>query len=368
MNKSLRFVGLDVHKDSITIAVAEEGREPAHVYGEILNDWEILKRALRRLGAKSSLRCCYEAGPCGYGLHRKMKEAKIECVVVAPSLVPVQSGNRVKTDRRDATKLAHFLRSGDLTEIFVPDEEAEALRDLERAREDAKNAERAARHQLGKFLLRHGRDWNGTNWTRNHLDWIRRQKFEHQAQQRVLTDYLKTVEDATERERQLTKDLAELVKDTKLYPLIRALQAFRGIQLITAVTIAAELVDLQRFSSPRQLMAFLGLVPSEHSSGENQRRGRITRAGNGHVRRILIEAAWSYHYQPNMSKAIRKRNEGVAPGVQRLAWKAQKRLHKRLYHLLRKGKSGQKAITAVARELAGFIWAVGQQPAWLAEE
>jgi len=368
MNKSLRFVGLDVHKDSITIAVAEEGREPAHVYGEILNDWEILKRALRRLGAKSSLRCCYEAGPCGYGLHRKMKEAKIECVVVAPSLVPVQSGNRVKTDRRDATKLAHFLRSGDLTEIFVPDEEAEALRDLERAREDAKNAERAARHQLGKFLLRHGRGWNRTNWTRNHLDWIRRQKFEHRAQQRVLTDYLKTVEDATERERQLTKDLAELVKDTKLYPLIRALQAFRGIQLITAVTIAAELVDLQRFSSPRQLMAFLGLVPSEHSSGENQRRGRITRAGNGHVRRILIEAAWSYHYQPNMSKAIRKRNEGVAPGVQRLAWKAQKRLHKRLYHLLRKGKSGQKAITAVARELAGFIWAVGQQPAWLAEE
>ena len=368
MNKSLRFVGLDVHKDSITIAVAEEGREPAHVYGEILNDWEILKRALRRLGAKSSLRCCYEAGPCGYGLHRKMKQAKIECVVVAPSLVPVQSGNRVKTDRRDATKLAHFLRSGDLTEIFVPDEEAEALRDLERAREDAKNAERAGRHQLGKFLLRHGRHWNKTNWTRNHLDWIRRQKFEHRAQQRVLTDYLKTVEDATERERQLTKDLAELVKDTKLYPLIRALQAFRGIQLITAVTIAAELVDLQRFSSPRQLMAFLGLVPSEHSSGENRRRGRITRAGNGHVRRILIEAAWSYHYQPNMSKAIRKRNEGVAPGVQRLAWKAQKRLHKRLYHLLRKGKSGQKAITAVARELAGFIWAVGQQPAWLAEE
>jgi len=368
MNKSLRFVGLDVHKDSITIAVAEEGREPAYVYGKILNDWEILKRALRRLGAKSSLRCCYEAGPCGYGLYRKMKEAKIECVVVAPSLVPVQSGNRVKTDRRDATKLAHFLRSGDLTEIFVPDEEAEALRDLERAREDAKNAERAGRHQLGKFLLRHGRHWNKTNWTRNHLDWIRRQKFEHQAQQRVLTDYLKTVEDATERERQLTKDLAELVKETKLYPLIRALQAFRGIQLITAVTIAAELVDLQRFSSPRQLMAFLGLVPSEHSSGENQRRGRITRAGNGHVRRMLIEAAWSYHYQPNMSKAIRKRNEGVAPGVQRLAWKAQKRLHKRLYHLLRKGKSGQKAITAVARELAGFIWAVGQQPAWLAEE
>jgi transposase len=368
MSKSLRFVGLDVHKDSIVIAVAEEGREPAYVHGEILNDWGILRRTLRRLAAGHRLQCCYEAGPCGYGLYRKMKEAKMDCVVVAPSLVPVQSGNRVKTDRRDARKLAHFLRSGDLTEVFVPDEEAEALRDLERAREDAKKAERVSRQQLGKFLLRHGRRWDRTNWTRDHLNWIRGQKFEHQAQQRVLTDYLKAVEDAAQREKQLTKDLAELVQESTLYPLIRALQAFRGIQLITAVTIAAELVDLQRFGSPRQLMAFLGLTPSEHSSGETKHRGRITRAGNGHVRRILVEAAWNYQYQPNMSKAIRKRNQGVAPGVQRLAWKAQKRLHQRLYHLSRKGKNAQKAITAVARELAGFIWAVGQEPVWLTEE
>jgi transposase len=368
MSKSLRFVGLDVHKDSIVIAVAEQGRERAYVHSEILNDWGILRRTLRRLAAKHSLRCCYEAGPCGYGMYRKMKEAKIDCVVVAPSLVPVQSGNRVKTDRRDAKRLAHFLRSGDLTEVFVPDEEAEALRDLERAREDAKNAERVARGQLGKFLLRHGRRWQGSNWTQKHLNWIRCQKFDHQAQQRVLSDYLKAVEDASEREKQLTKDLAELVKGTKLYPLIRALQSFRGVRLITAVTIAAELVDLQRFGSPRQLMAFLGLVPAEHSSGESKHRGRITRAGNGHVRRILVEAAWSYHYQPKMSKAIRQRNQGIAPGVQRLAWKAQKRLHQRLYHLLHKGKSPQKAITAVAREFAGFIWAMGQQPALLAEE
>ncbi len=368
MSKSLRFIGLDVHKDSIVIAVAEQGREPASVHSEILHDWGILRKTLRRLAVKHSLWCCYEAGPCGYGLYRKMKEAKIECVVVAPSLVPIQGGNRIKTDRRDAKKLAHFLRSGDLTEIFVPDEEAEAVRDLERSREDAKNAERAARQQLGKFLLRHGRRWQGGNWTQQHLDWIRRQKFEQQAQQRVLIDYLKTVEDAAEREKQLTKDLAELVKQTKLYPLIKALQAFRGIRLITAATIAAELVDLRRFGSPGRLMAFLGLVPSEHSSGESRRRGRITRTGNGHVRRILVEAAWSYHYQPKMSKAIRQRNEGVAPGVQRLAWKAQKRLHKRLYHLIYKGKGAQKAITAVARELAGFIWAVGQEPALLAKE
>ena len=368
MSKSLRFIGLDVHKDSIVIAVAEQGREPAYVHGEIVNDWGILEKTLRRLAKDHSLRCCYEAGPCGYGLYRKMKEAKIDCVLVAPSLIPVQSGNRIKTDRRDAKKLAHFLRSGDLTEVFVPDEEAEAIRDLVRAREDAKKAERVARSQLGNFLLRHGRRWNDSNWTQKHLDWIRRQKFAHQAQQRVLVDYLKAVEDAAEREEQLVKDLAELVRHTKLYPLIKALQAFRGIRLITAVTIAAELVDLQRFGSPRQLMAFLGLVPSEHSSGQTRRRGKITRAGNTHVRRILVEAAWSYHYQPKMSKAIRKRNEGVVPAVQRLAWKAQKRLHQRLYHLLHKGKSPQKAITAVARELAGFIWAVGQEPVLLDEE
>ena len=367
MTESLRFVGMDVHKDSITTAVAEQGRKAAYVYAETPNDWGLLLKKLTRLGPKSQLRCCYEAGPCGYGLYRKMKDAEIACVVIAPSLVPTQGGRRVKTDRRDAKGLAHFLRSGDLVEVFVPDEETEAIRDLERAREDAKHAERAARHQLSKFLLRHDRRWEQNNWTQAHLAWIRRQKFDHSAQQCVLVDYLKTVEDAGERESQLLKDLTALVPTTKLYPLIRALQAFRGIRLLTAVTIAAELVDLRRFESPGQLMAFLGLVPSEYSSGQTRHQGRITRAGNKHVRRLLVESAWSYHFQPKMSKAIRQRNQGVAPGVQRLAWKAQKRLHKRLYHLIHKGKTPQKAITAVARELAGFLWAVGQEPVWLAE-
>ena len=368
MSKSLRFIGLDVHKESIVIAVAEAGRDAAYVHSQIVHDWPTLRKKLRQLGRGHVLKCCYEAGPCGYGLYRKMKEAKIDCLVVAPSLVPVQSGNRVKTDRRDAKRLAHFLRSGDLTAVFVPDEEAEAIRDLERAREDAKNAERAVRQQLGKFLLRHDRRWSGaTNWTQEHFRWMRRQKFEHQAQQQVLADYLKAVEDAAEREKELTVDLAELVQDTQLFPLVKALQAFRGIRLITAVTITAELVDLKRFESPRQLMAFLGLVPSEHSSGETKRRGRITRAGNSHVRRILVESAWSYRYPPRMSKEIRRRNEGVAPGVQRIAWQAQKRLHRRFYHLINKGKRREKAVTAVARELAGFIWAVGQETALLAE-
>lgn len=308
MTKSLRFVGLDVHKDSITVAIAEQGRESAYVYAETPNDWGLLQKRFARLGTKSQLRCCYEAGPCGYWLYRKMKDAGIACVVIAPSLVPTQGGRRVKTDRRDAKGLAHFLRSGDLVEVFVPDEETEAIRDLERAREDAKHAERAARHQLSKFLLRHDRRWEQSHWTQAHLAWVRQQKFDHPAQQCVLVDYLKTVEDAGERESQLTGDLTALVPTTKLYPLIRALQAFRGIRLITAVTIAAELVNLRRF-----------------------------------------ESAWSYHFQPKMSKAIRQRNQGVAPGVQRLAWKAQKRLHKRLYHLLHKGKTPQKAITAVGR-------------------
>jgi transposase len=358
---------MDVHKDSITLAVAEEGRDAAKEYGTLPSDVQQVVKTLARLGAKSALRCCYEAGPTGYELYRALKRHGIDCIVVAPSLVPMQAGNRVKTDRRDAVKLAHFLRSGDLTAVYVPDEATEALRDLERARDDAKCTERVARHQLSKFLLRHGKRWSGkTAWTQKHLNWIRTQTFAHEAQQRVLIDYLKTVEDATARVDSLTRDIAELVETTALAPLIKALQALRGVQLVTAVTIAAELGDLKRFATPRQLMAFLGLVPSEHSSGESKRRGRITRTGNTHVRRVLVEAAWSYQFQPNMSQEIRRRNMGVAPAVQRIAWQAQQRLHKRLFALRRKGKNTQKAITAVARELAGFVWAIGQQEELLA--
>jgi transposase len=361
MSTSVRYVGMDVHKESITLAVAEDGRDAAKEYCTVPNDLNQLLKALRQLGAICKLRCCYEAGPTGYELYRGLKQAHIDCIVVAPSLVPKQAGNRVKTDRRDAIKLAHFLRSGDLTAVYVPDEATEALRDLERARDDAKCAERIARHQLSKFLLRNGRRWSESGWTQAHFTWIRRQKFAHEAQQRVLTDYLKTVEDATARVDALTEDLAELVETTALAPLVKALQAFRGIRLVTAATIAAELVDLKRFATPRQLMAFLGLVPSEHSSGESQRRGRITRTGNSHVRRVLVEAAWSYRFHPNMSREIRQRNEGVAPGVQRIAWRAQQRLSKRMTALQSKGKCQQKAVTAVARELVGFVWAVGQE-------
>jgi transposase len=362
MSTSVVYVGLDVHKDSIVIAVAREGRQAAEKWKTIPYDSTRLRKALKTLVKKDELlKVCYEAGPTGFGLCRRLREAGIDCIVVAPSLVPGKPGDRVKTDLRDARKLAHFLRSGDLTEVYVPDEAVEAIRDLERARDDAKCAERVARHQLSKFLLRHDRHWAGTTWTVKHRDWIRVQKFAYPAQQRVLEDYLKTVEDLAERVARLTDQVAQLVQETSLAPLVRALQAFRGVSVVSAVTIAAEVGDLHRFATASQFMSYVGLVPSEESTGKRRRQGAITRCGNRHLRRIIVEAAWHYRHVPGMSKELRRRNHGLAIGVQRIAWEAQKRLHQRLYHLLHAGKSVHKAITAVARELAGFLWAVGQE-------
>jgi transposase len=362
MNVSVIYVGLDVHKDSLVIAVAREGREAAENWKTIPYDGVRLRKALKMLvQGGETLKVCYEAGPTGFGLCRRLRKVGIDCIVVAPSLVPGKPGDRVKTDRRDARKLAHFLRSGDLTEVYVPDEAGEAIRDLERARDDAKCAERVARHQLSKFLLRHDRHWEHTTWTVKHRDWIRTQKFAYPAQQRVLEDYLKTVEDLAERVERLTAQVTELVQETALAPLVQALQAFRGISVVSAVTIAAEAGDLRRFATASQFMSYVGLVPSEDSTGKRRRQGAITRCGNGHLRRILVEAAWHYRHLPGMSKELRRRNQGVAEGVRRIAWEAQKRLNQRLYHLIHKGKSNQKAVIALARELAGFIWAVGQE-------
>ena len=287
---------------------------------------------------------------------------------MAPSLVPTQAGQRVKTVRRDAAKLAHFYRSGDLTTVCVPEPQTEAIRDLTRAREDAKKAERAARHQLQKFLLRHGKRWEGkSSWTDKHLRWIAGQQFEHEAQKRVLLDYFHTIEQATERVGHLTASIEELVHSSSLAPLIRALQACRGVDLVVAATVAAELGDLTRFETASQLMAYLGLVPSEHSSGQSRRQGPITRTGNGHVRRVLVEAAWSYRFPARMSRRIKKRNEGVAEGVRQIAWKAQRRLCGKTRRLLTRGKPKNQVIVAVARELAGFLWAIAREPMLLGE-
>ena len=362
MRRITQFVGMDVHKDSIAIALADGDGKVEQLIATIPNDWNALWRKLKGLGSKESLAVCYEAGPTGFGLCRRLSKAGIVCMVAAPSLIPSRSGDRVKTDRRDALNLARLFRSGLLTPVHVPEEATEAMRDLERAREDAKNAERAARHQLGKFLLRHDRIYReGNSWTQKHLAWISGQKFAHEAQQRVLTDYLHAVQEAGEREARLRRDIEELAQTWRLALLVRALMGFRGIRLVTAVTICAELDDLLRFGSPRHLMAYLGLVPSEHSSGDRTRRGSITKAGNGHVRRMLVESAWAYRHRPLLSREIGKRNEGLSPGQRAIAWKAQVRLHKRYRQLRSKGKNGPQTVTAVARELAGFIWAMARQ-------
>ena len=365
--EKVRFVGLDVHKASIAIAVADGDGSAPETVATIPNDTSALLKQLKRLAAGGKVQCCYEAGPTGFGLQRALQAAGVECAVIAPSMVPRTAGDRVKTDRRDAVKLARFLRSGDLTEVHVPDAATEAMRDLERCRDDAKRAERTARHQLSKFLLRHGRTHGGkTAWTGSHLDWIRSQVFELEAHNRVLVESVQAVESATARVERLTKDIVELVESWSLRPLVKALQALRGVQVVTAVVLAAELGDFARFASAPALMAYPGLVPSEHSSGETQRRGRVTRTGNGHVRRILVESAWSYRHRPTMSPEIRRRNEGVAPAVQAIAWKAQHRLHGRYKKLLGRGKNKQQTVTALARELAGLVWSIARQPQLLA--
>jgi transposase len=366
MRTTLRYVGLDVHKDSIVIAVADDRSPEGQVWGRVPGDRTAVEKVLRKLGGPSRVSVCYEAGPTGYGLARQLRAAGYSCLVAAPSLVPADT-RRVKTDRRDAARLAHFLRSGSLTAVVVPDETTEAVRDLVRARDAAKRAERVTRHQLAKLLLRHDRVFRGANgWTQAHLVWLRAQRFEQPALRAAFEDALLAVETAQERVTRLTAAIAAAMTAWSGGPLVRALQAFRGIQLVTAATVVAEIGDFARFASPRNLMAYLGLIPSEHTTGSTRRQGPITKTGNAHVRRVLVEAAWSYRTRATLSTAIRVRNEGVADGVRAIAWKAQVRLHKRYLRLIHKGKSKQEVVVAVARELAGFLWAAARQPHYLA--
>jgi transposase len=360
-NKS-KFVGLDVHKDSIVIGLAELGRDAARVIGTVPYEWKALSKVLNKLGPRSAVHICYEAGPTGYGLARALHAAGWSCDVIAPSLIPKTSGERIKTDRRDAMKLAHNLRSGDLVAVFIPDEKTEALRDLERAREDAKKTERVARHQLSKFLLRNGRRYPGkTTWNDAHRAWMAKEAFAEPAQQYVLSDGLAAVEAATLRCQQLTQRLRELVKDWELEPLVKALQALRGVEFVTAVTLAAEVGDFRRFAKATDFMGYVGLVPREHTTGTHRRQGPITKTGNAHVRHVLVESAWHYRQQPRIGKALRERSVGLSPQVCAIAWKAQKRLHSRLRRLIARGKNPAEAATAVARELAGFVWAISRE-------
>ena len=359
---NVRFVGLDVHKDSIVIAIADAGDAPAEVFSRILWDEHQLLKTLRKLGPLTSLRVCYEAGPTGYGLQRFLAAAGVDCIVVAPSLIP-ETNSRVKTDRRDACKLARFLRSGDLTSIWIPDEQTEALRDLERARDDARLAERRIKQQLLKFLLRHSRVFTAgkTLWTKTHWAWIRRQKFEHEAQSRVLADAIQTATQAADRIARLNQDIHECVQEWALAPLVQNLQSLHGVRELTATVIAAEIGDFQRFSSAGKLMAFVGLIPSEHSSGASRRQGGITKSGNRHVRRLLIEAAWQYYHAPaQASAALMTRREGLPENIVVIAENALRRLRKKSRMMQRNRKSAKKIVAALARELTGFIWAIGQ--------
>jgi transposase len=355
-----RFVGLDVHKSSIAVSVAERDGGAPRFLGTLANDVPDLLRTLKNLGDPERVSCCYEAGPTGFGLCRRLTKEGYDCQVVAPALIPVKAGERIKTDRRDSEKLAHFLRSGDLTPVNVPDEKSESIRDLERARDDAKQDETRARHRLGKFLLRHERRWSGkTNWTKGHMEWIRQQKFEHEPQNQVLREYIRKLDEASDALERFDTAIAESVKGWVLEPLVKNYQALRGVAILTATVIAAEVGDMRRFACAKHFMSFVGLVPSENSSGDATRRGPITRTGNKHLRRVLVEAAWSYRMAPRRSGAIRRRSKDVDPSLEAIAWKAQERLHLIYRRMTRRGRTRNLVITAVARQLAGFIWAIG---------
>lgn len=361
--KGIRFVGLDVHAQTIAVAVAETSGATRSL-GLIPNRAESVRKLMKRLGPARQLRVCYEAGPTGYVLYGQLTRMGVHCDVVAPTLVPVKTGDRVKTDRRDAVKLARSHRSGDLTAVWVPDADHEALRDLVRAREAAKKDQLKARHRLGKFLLRHGRRPPEAirAWTQKHLEWIKGHvHFEPPAQEETLLDYLTEVEHARDRIERLERALDAAVEraPASMRTVIAALQALRGIAKISAATIVAEVGELSRFDTPRRLMGYSGTVSSERSSGARTRRGRITKAGNAHLRRIVGEAAWAYRYRPAVGLALRRRQEGLTEEIKAIAWKAQHRLHRRYRLLSARGKTRQQVVTAVARELLGFIWAIG---------
>jgi len=362
MSDSITYVGLDVHKQNINVAMLLPERRNA-ISWQVASEPSALRGMVRRIGttAPGEVRACYEAGPCGYALQRYLhKTTDIVCEVVAPSLIPRKPGDRVKTDRRDALKLAELLKAGLLTEVHGPSEEQEWVRDLTRAREDAKQDQLRSRHRLGKFLLRHDIRFTGCRaWSHTYMEKLGKLRFDNVAAQAVLDDYLLAVNQLSERVAELDARLAEVAAADSRHEIVERLMCFRGVALVSAMTIVAEIHDFSRFQSPRQLMAYLGLVPSEFSSGGRQSRGPITKTGNTHVRRTLVEAAWHYRHPPRVGVGLRQRRRGQPGSVIALADKAQKRIHRR-YKRLSERMSRNKAITAAARELVGFIWAAAR--------
>ena len=363
MEEAITYVGLDVHKTSIEVGLADGGRagEVRH-YGRI----EATPAAAAKLFAKLSqggrrLSACYEAGPCGYGLYRQLRSLGHDCMVVAPSLIPKKPGERVKTDRRDCLALARLHRAGELTGVWVPEPAHEAMRDLVRTRMAAQRGLKRTRQELQGFLLRHGRIYQGRSpWTRAHRLWLAGLRFEHPAQQIALQDMLSAIEAQDLRRQGLERQIVQLLPDWSMAPVVEAYQALRGVSVLTAVVLAAELGDLSRFSHPRQLMGYLGLTSSENTSATRRRQGAITKAGNTHARRLLVESAWSYQLPARLAPAKLARIEHLPKPVRDLAWKAQVRLCARFRRLKASTRSPNIAVVAIARELAAFVWAIAR--------
>jgi transposase len=356
-----KFVGLDVSKDTIAVAIADPGRGEPRFHGTIQNKPEDIRKLMKKLGNHENLLVCYEAGPTGYGIYRLLLSMDIECMVVAPSLIPKRSGDRVKTDKRDSTRLAQLLRAGELTSVWVPDEDHEALRDLIRARHDAREDLQSSRQRLVHLLLRHEiRPPQGVrNWSVKHREWLKRLTFERASQRIVFQEYLHAIYEVEERMKRLEAQIHEEAIQSEHAPVIQALQTLRGVAEVTAVTLVAEIGQFSRFSNPRQLMSYAGLVPKEYSSGSSRWQGSITKTGNSQIRRSIVEVCWSYRHRPSLKGELLKRQEGQDPEAKRIAWKAQHRLHMKYHRISAKGKGGKVAVVAVARELLGFIWAIG---------
>jgi transposase len=361
---STLYIGLDVHKDSIAVAYVAKDHDAEVIYlGTIGTRQCDIDQLVRKLQSKATpLVFVYEAGPCGYWLYRDLTKKGQVCWVVAPSLLPKKAGDRVKTDRRDAVQLARLMRSGDLTPVYVPKVEDEAIRDLTRAREDTLRDLKAAKFRLKAFLLRHDIRYTGrASWGPAHLRWLAEVVCPTPAQPMGFQEYVRAVTEHTERLQRLEQELHEQVKSWRVHPVVEALQALRGVQFTVAVTTIAELGDLSRFDNPRPLMKFLGLIPSEYSGAEKRRQGSITKAGNTHARRALVEGAWAYRYPAKVSRHLQLRLETQPKAIQDISWKAQVRLCKRYRRLIARGQHANQVVVAIARELVGFMWAIAQQ-------
>ena len=364
MDQFAAFVGLDVHKDSISVAIADSGRDgEVRFWGAIANTAEAIDALTRKIEARHGcVEYVYEAGPCGYGVYRHLSAKGLTCRVISPSHTPKKAADRIKNDTRDAITLARLLRAGELTLIWVPDEVHEAMRDLVRARQKASHDVRQCRQRIQSFLLRHGRRFGRKPWGYRHRVWLANQSFEHPAQQIAFQNYLNSHEQAEARRLELDQQISELIPQWSLAPVVYALQALKGIAETIAVALAAEIGDFRRFATPRQLMAYLGLVPGEHSSGDDIRKKGITKTGNVSLRALLFEAAWCYRVPAKVGAfSYTRMPKGLPQHLRDLAWKAQVRLCGRYRRLIARGKKSQVAVTAVARELLGFIWAIGQQ-------